>query len=286
MPNYVSADALLADARLRLDALGADVGILVVEGPDDKRLFYGRALNPAQVLPTGGRGLLLASYEAASTADLNRILFITDCDYAVRAGELTGGHGLVITSGTDVESDLLALGLLPKIVTEIVPSALPANRVEYIANDALKLATALALPVGRVRMAARPLGVDLEFDQLDFSKYWRRGRSNLNVDKLMQVTGARLRASGCNADLGELVRKMPSDNGMCHGKDLLSALRTVLIQEHRVDNKVTADLLGVMLRLVLDDVRFEQWKVVERIRAWEAKTSANILRGPNGATLA
>lgn len=278
MSNYVSAEALLADARLRLDGLGAGTGILVVEGPDDKRLFYGRARNPAQVLPSGGRRLLLAGYEAATPADRDKILFVTDCDYAVRAGELRGGHGLVITAGTDVESDLLSLGLLPRIVTEIVPSALPANRIELVADHALKLATTLALPVGRVRMAVKPIGVDLELDRLDYSKYWRRGAAALNLRKLMHVIDAKLRTGGCDANLAELVHATPSDNGMCHGKDLLSALRTVLIHEYGVDRKITADLLGIMLRLVLDDTRFEQWRVVERIRSWESKTGAKILR--------
>jgi hypothetical protein len=283
MSNYVSAEAFLADARLRLDALGAGFGVLVVEGPDDKRLFYGRVGDPAQLLPAGGRRLLLAAFAAATAADRDRIVFITDCDYAVRSGELTGGHGIVITSGTDVESDLLSLGLLPKIVTEIVPSALSADRIELVADHALKLATALALPVGRLRMAAQPLGVDLGFEQLDFSKYWARGAAALDVEKLLQVMGGKLRGCGCDVDLVELIRATPSDTGMCHGKDLLSALRTVLIQEHRVDQKITAELLGMMLRLVLDDARFEQWRVVQRIRAWESKTGARILSSSGAA---
>jgi hypothetical protein len=38
MSEYISAHALLADLRLRLDAFEKQrLGVLVVEGPDDKR---------------------------------------------------------------------------------------------------------------------------------------------------------------------------------------------------------------------------------------------------------
>ena len=39
MSDYVSAEALVGDALLRIDALGDQTGCLIVEGPDDKRLF-------------------------------------------------------------------------------------------------------------------------------------------------------------------------------------------------------------------------------------------------------
>lgn len=279
MPSYISAEVLLAEARLRLDALGSGSGIIVVEGPDDKRLFYSRTVSPAQIMPTGGRTLLLAAFRAAKDADRERMIFVTDCDYAVRAGELSGGHGLVITAGTDVESDLLSLGLLSRIVTEIVPSALPTNQVDRIAAQALQLATTLALPLGRVRMAARPLGVDLELEELDFSKYWIRRAGQFDETKLLRVTGDKLRAAGHkNLDWIDRVRSTPSDSGMCHGKDLISAIRTVLIKDHGVDQKVSTDVLSVMLRLVVDDSRFEEWPVVKRIRKWEAATGSSVLR--------
>lgn len=281
MSNYPSAGALIADAHFRLDGLdasGARLGILVVEGPDDKRLFYHRVLNPAQILPAGGQRLLLAAYAAASPSDHDRILFITDCDYSVRLGELSGGHGLVITSGTDVESDLLTLGLLRKIVTEIAPSALSVNQVEKVAAEALSLAVSLALPLGRIRMASRPLGVDLGFEDIDFSKYWRRGERTLDEEKLIRVCANKLRAEACSADLKHLVSQTPDDAGMCHGKDLLSALRTILLHEYRVDAKVTVDILRMMLHIALDDASFNSWTVTSRMRTWAAKTGSTILR--------
>jgi hypothetical protein len=282
MPFYISPQVLLADARLRLDAIGPHAGVIVVEGPDDKRIFYHRAIRPNQVIPAGGRGLLLASYEAATNIDHERIMFVTDCDYAVRAGELSGGPGLAITANTDIEADLLALGLLPKVITEIVPSALSGDQVARVADQSLKMAKVLALPLGRVRMATKPLGVDLGFNDFDFAKYWKKGDNGLDFDKLIRVISDRLKLEGRREDLIELVAATPGDDNMCHGKDLLSALRAVLMKERRLDGKkVTREVLSMMLRIALDDQKFEEWPLVQRIRSWERLTGSIVLQKPS-----
>src|SRR4051812_7558087 len=98
MPDYGSAEELLADAELRADGLGPDFGILVVEGPDDKRLFVRHVVNSAQIVPASGRRLLLSAYERSSPEQRTKIIFVTDCDYEVRRGNLRGGPNLVITT--------------------------------------------------------------------------------------------------------------------------------------------------------------------------------------------
>jgi hypothetical protein len=277
MSFYVSAEALLADARLRLEAFGGTRGLVVVEGNDDLRIFYRRVQDPALVMPTGGRTLLLSALTNANEADRDRIVFVTDCDYAVRRGDLSGGHGLAITSGTDVESDLLDLGLLAPVVAEVVPSAVSSRSVRKIANDILRLARVLALPVGRMRMAVQPLGVDLRFDELDFSRYWLQQKDEFDATKLLKVISDKLRAAAVDVNLPSILGNVPNDDKMCHGKDLLSAIRTILIRNYSVDKKLTVEHYASMLRLAMDSDVFEDWTVVRRLRKWESTTSRSVL---------
>ena len=127
MPFYVSAQALLADVRLRLDALGEESSVLVVEGHDDKRLFYTRMSASADVIPSGGKRLLRSALGVLLETDKGRVLFFTDCDYDVPAGILRGGPDVIITATCDVESDLIHLGILDKVAVEVVPQAIASK---------------------------------------------------------------------------------------------------------------------------------------------------------------
>src|ERR1035441_1034356 len=127
MSFYVTAQALLSDVRLRLDALGEKSSVLMVEGNDDKRLFYARINAGSDVIPAPGKKLLRSALELILDADKGRILFFTDCDYDVGTGDLRGGPNVVITASCDVESDLIGLGILEKVAREVVPQAIASN---------------------------------------------------------------------------------------------------------------------------------------------------------------
>ncbi|MBQ1017992.1 hypothetical protein KBX71_08950 [Micromonospora sp. D93] len=277
MPDY-SAAALLSDAHLRLDGLGQEYGILVVEGPDDKRLFYGRVRDPRQIVIASGRTLLLAAYSQAASIDRRRIIFFTDCDYEVRQGNLRGGEGLVITAGTNVESDLLELNALALIITEIAPSAIADEQVQRIADKVLEKAKSVSLPIGRMRMAAQPLGVDLSFDDLELSKYWDKRGHSFKEAKLLDVLEVKIKQAGHGVDWKGLVEATPTDEGMCNGKDTLRAARFLLHHYYKVPNHITDNLVQMMVRMSLDDSAFRQWSVVKRIQAWEGRTGRLVLR--------
>ncbi len=170
MAFYVSAEALLADVRLRLEGLGDHATALVVEGYDDKRIFYHRIASRAEVVPAGGKRLLRAGLAAISEKDRGKILFLTDCDYDVLGGTLRGGPDLVITNSCDVEADLIGLGILEKIVVEVVPGVVQnRDSATKVANYVRQCAELIAMPIGRIRIAAQPLGVDLELEKLDLA---------------------------------------------------------------------------------------------------------------------
>jgi hypothetical protein len=281
MSHYPSAAAFLSDVRLRLDALGRrKLGVLIVEGPNDRRLFFRHVVAPSQIMPTSGRTLLLAAYADTTEHDRERMIFVTDCDYEVRRGVLAPSPSLVISEGTDVESDLVQLGLLEGVVGELVPEALVSDdRVAEIADSALRDAVKFAHPLGRIRMAAQPLGVPLNLEKIRHRQYWpnRRGDA-VDVKKMIRTTHQVIskELDITLSDWQELVHSTPDDNGMCHGKDLIRAFRFSLGQRHNIGNDVEDETISRLLRAGLWPSRLEVWSVAKRIRQWEAATGRQI----------
>jgi hypothetical protein len=280
MAFYVNAQSLLSDARLRLDALGEASSILIVEGNDDKRLFYTRMSATSDVMPTDGKKLLRLALESIRESDKGHILFVTDCDYDVPAGDLHGGPDVIITTSCDVESDLIALGILDKVAVEVVPHAIASKgSAEKIGTDVREHAERMTLPLGRIRMAAQPLGVDLSLEDIDFSKYWDKKTKVVLEDKLIRITLDHL-AKELNITREEWEERLlatPNTSTVCHGKDLVKAAQMFFRYLYKMDNKITPDILAMMMRLAVDQTLFESWSVVKRIRAWENRCGRKVL---------
>jgi hypothetical protein len=280
LPFYVNAQALLSDIRLRLDALGDESAVLVVEGNDDKRLFFARISSTSDIVPAGGKTLLRAALDSIRDVDKGRILFFTDCDYDVSSGELHGGPDVVITTSCDVESDLISLGLLGKVAIEVVPQAVIARdspaRIEVNIREH---AERLALPFGRIRMAAQPFGVDLQLDDIDFAKYWDKKTNKVLVEKIYQVMWDHLsgEVDVNRQDWDARLQEIPENSMLCHGKDLVKAAQMFFRYLYKMDSTINKDVLAMMLRLVVDQEVFENWTVVKRMRKWEDLYGRSIL---------
>lgn len=271
MPEYTSAVELLMDAELRADGLGPSLGVLVVEGPDDKRVFARHVGDPVQVLPAGGRKLLISAHEKANSEQRQKIVFVTDCDYEVRRGALRGAPDLVITSLTDMESDLLSLGLIEELVLDLVPRALESRAAcASIAKRVRDNAEKIALPIGRIRMAAQPLGIALELGELKISRYWDAGKQSMDFSRLVDAMHSKVSPVVGFREWRQLVQESPQDSGMCHGKDLVRAIAHVLKVEYRVES-ATPDVLVKMMRSSLNGQHLDSWEVIRRIKAWQER---------------
>ncbi|MEQ6025507.1 hypothetical protein SOM70_23345 [Streptomyces salinarius] len=277
MPEYTNAYDLLMDADLRADGLGSSRAILVVEGPDDKRIFARHVLDPAQIVPAGGRKLLLSAHEKATKQQRAKIIFVTDCDYEVRRGLLHGSPDLVITTLTDMESDLISLGLIEPLVLELVPKALESQAAcRSISTNVLGKAKEISLPLGRLRMAAQPLGVPLNLDDVKISRYWDSRTDSMDFAKLVDAMHSKVSDVISFNDWRTLVAESPDDMGMCHGKDLLRSVAHVLRSDYRVPD-MTSDLLARMMRAHLSREYLGKWEVIRRIRAWQQASQRYIL---------
>jgi len=264
--------------RLRNSGLGPRCGILIVEGPDDKRLFRLHGVPSAKIVPAGGRTLLLSAHAKATPDDLAACIFLTDCDYEVALGTVAPSRGLIITRNADVESDLVALGVLEPVVIELVPAALESDdRASQIVSLVLERSQEFAQTLGQMRFVARPRGIDLGLDQRELRYGRLRGKGfSVNRGRLIDVVfNNALNRNLSRAQFIELVDAAPSGYMMCNGKDLLRAANFVLREDFRVQG-VTYEQLQRLVRASADSF-LEQWDVVRRIRRWENDSGCVIL---------
>jgi hypothetical protein len=271
------------EIRYRLDGLDISApAALLVEGPDDKRLFLPFVRHPGLVVPCSGRRHVIAIRSAMTAADHERIISFIDCDYEVASGNFTPDSGVIMTGGTDVEADIFQIGLLDRIVQNLIPGDISKpGELGDIAEDIRSTATKLSTPLGRARMAAQPMGIELDFSNLSFARYTLPS-GEPDVDKMITTIHSQLKKSAPQLDLNSFrdsVTKTPDDPRLCKGKDLLASAAFVLRNRYRSSNRVNADLLDTLLRTLMADAAvFESWPVVRRIRAWEDVHGVRVLK--------
>lgn len=275
-----SADAQLAEIRLRLDGVALpSPAALLVEGPDDKRLFLPFARHPGLVVPCVSRDRVLAVTDKMTASDRGRMLALIDCDFEVAMGNLQLQSGLVVTGGTDVEADMLLLGLLSRIVQHLIPGEInEPGELEQVAKGILEDASKLAIPVSRARMAAQPFGIALGIEVFPFAKHVLSS-GDLDTQKVIRTIHSRLSGVIDLAGFTEKYESTPSDPRLCKGDDLLAAVAFILRKKYRASNKTNPEMLNLMLRSCMaDPTVFEDWSVVQRIRVWEQRAGVTVLR--------
>ena len=278
MPAYPSADALLADARLRLDHFDEDLGVLVVEGPDDKRLFSRFSDRREQVIAAGGRRLLLSGYQRMTDMGVSDVAFVTDCDYEVRLGELRAGQpGLIITTYADVEADLFEGNGLRDLLGELVPHANDSDeQLNRLEADVTQKAVALAEPLGRMRFVGRQAGFKIRTD-VRFGRHRTPGSGEVDVAKLIRTVTQT--SPDCPLSPAELAARISAVDGgyeLCNGHDLVAAVAQVLRDDYSVRDQDPDSIARLLRHGVAIDV-MTNWSVALRLRAWARDVGLTIL---------
>lgn len=269
MPQYLSAQALLEDVRLRLDAFGALEAAIVVEGWDDKRVFRRYARRPQQIVVAGGKRLLIAARDAADADDAGRILFVADCDFDVPLGRMSPGNGLVVTTHADVESDLIDLGVLEHVVAELVSVAIHEDRLGLLTAQVHERAVSLASRLGQIRLAGLAFCEALDVHRLELRKFRRQHSAEVDFEKL--IRSAYTSTSDPQMSLTDFTKRVHASSpsySACNGHDLVRAIADVIRRDFKGQG-ATEESVARCVRLSFSSDMFDRWEVATRVRAWE-----------------
>ena len=279
MTQY-TAESLLQDARLQVEALGEGHGVLIVEGDSDKRLLAPRWMSVANVIVGTNKTLVMDAHAGLLEHDRGRIVCLVDCDDDVARGTLRGAPDLIITTNADMEADLVAQGAIRAVVALVVREALNSDRhLDEITAAVLERSGACVIPLGRLRRAARVAGIALEFQPWDFDYESVRTRGTAEVDEAAVRAELQRRANLRPQQMARIERNLAAirtDYAVCNGKDVIAACASVLKTDYRVSRR-RLDNLDDMVRLGLAPAEFEAWDVVRRVRRWEATHGTSVL---------
>jgi hypothetical protein len=271
--QFLSGEIVLQTARMLREGLGDESGILVVEGATDKKLFRRLCNDPQQILVTDGKSILLDAHASMQSGDSGKIVFLVDCDGDVPTGILKGEPDLIVTRYSDLEADLVALGGLVPIVGELLPASRmpPDDKLAAVADEVKGYAVRLAIPIGRVRRAARLLGIslkDLKSWEIDFMAL----RSESGSADLGRAIHAVTRCVSLTSSQEQRLRKTATGVAggyeICNGHDLVSAIETVLRIDYGVHRRKVQSL-DSMLRMAMYPGTCSEWDVVRRLRRWQ-----------------
>jgi hypothetical protein len=280
MTSYLSGAEALADARLRFAAIPSNQGILMVEGRNDVRVFIRHVISATTLIPCGNKRKLLEAHALLRPGEDQHVVFVVDCDYDVPAGRLRPGGNLIVTEHVDVEADLIRLGLVERLVTELVPSALESEaRKVAVTHAVVERSSALAEAIGKFRLLTASEDIRIRFHGLRYRRY--RTQSAISAD--MEKLGATLHnsAENCTMTPIELVaaaEALPGGPKICHGKDMIGSVAAVLHDDFGVDMREVAGIPG-MLRLAITDEAFARWGVSRRLAQWQRATGRYVLSG-------
>jgi hypothetical protein len=275
-----TAESLLQDARLQVEALGEGHGVMIVEGDADKRLLAPRWTSVSNVVVATNKTLVMGAHAGMLEKDRGRLVCLVDCDDDVARGTLRGAPDLIITTHADMEADLVAQGAIRNVVAQVVPGALNSEqRLDDITNAVIDRSRACVIPLGRLRRAARVTGIALEFQPWDFDYESVRTRGTAEVDEALLRAELQRRAGLTAQQMARIERNVPairSDYAVCNGKDIIAACASVLKTDYRVPRR-RLDNLDDLVRLGLGQAEFDDWDVVRRVRRWEVEHGIRVL---------
>lgn len=269
---------MISDARLRLNALPADVGVLIVEGGTDKRVFVERRVPEALILVAGGKPRLLEAYGLLRDEERRQVVFVADCDHDVPCGLLQPAENLVLSTNADMESDLVELGVFQRVVLHLVPSASVSDaELDRVTADVLEKARALSVSIGRLRRVAKRRAIALDFEDLTISRLRPRHGHGAPLERVIEVVASRSNVP--RSDWGELADAAAAeadDISICCGHDLLAIAADVLRRDYGVPRD-KAGAVEEMVRVAVDQATFDAWDVAHRLRRWELASGRRLL---------
>jgi hypothetical protein len=249
----------------------------MLEGRDDAVVFSSRVVSLESIVACGNKRILQEAFDRGVVEDRKRIIFIADCGYDVPAGRIRPGPGLVLTRHTDRETDLAQAGVIRATVLRAIPRARASDAAAAaITSDVFAKAIELAEVTGRLRYIAATEQIPLSFEALKLRRF--RRKADGHIDRTAAIEAVRQRSSGASLDAQELAAlfdNCPSGLEVCHGKDMIQAVRTVIHQDYGVSLR-DLEFIPELFRSI-DDSVFESWEVVARIRRWETETGVRLL---------
>lgn len=238
--------------RIRQHRQADSRGILVVEGPSDKRLIDRSSNRRWAIFPAGTRDEVPLTVQRASDLGVGRIAGIIDRDFD-NFVERWSEVAIYTYEEADLEAFLVRGPWFASLIEELGSEAKIASGggVETLRS----LAIGLAGVVGLVRRANAEQGWGIDFERLDFARKIDARTLRLAIDRLCAAVQGQLADAQHRREIGRIIAdvdpQLDRGQGSFRGRDALDVVKIALQRVYGSRSGVDTETLAGSLRLAV-----------------------------------
>ncbi len=260
------------------------LSFLLVEGETDKKLFEG-FIEPTKcyISIAYGKEKAIEIVSILERSNFSGVLAIVDADFDILEAKYSNLLNLIFTDTHDIEIMMIEAPSFEKFLREYGSEEKISNFTRKFGHDIRSLIVERTLPIGYLRWISLRENLSFDFQKLEFGKFVNKDTLEVDVQKLIGILQARLRASGevskrhicTDKAIQEKIEQLASashhHSQVCCGHDVVSLLSIGLrkaLGSHNA-NSMDADHIEASLRLAFEQIHFEKTQLYSSIRDWE-----------------
>lgn len=180
--------------------------LFVVEGDTDVDLLSDiLGLSRSNILSCNGKEVLMAVYSLSPQKGIDAgTIFLRDRDHDSYVTSISNGVLLIVTQRYDIEMDLLAV----RVFGRIVSSFNGISRHSVTATDIWALICYAGAKIGALREYSKVNSVDLQFDDLKYSRFLEIREFDVDLEKMIRYFYAK--SSKTVGDIKQVVQAISS----------------------------------------------------------------------------
>jgi hypothetical protein len=251
--------------------------ILIVEGDKDRRI-YERFINGAccKVVYASGKANAIGALAIIEKGGVKGVLGIVDSDFWKLDGIEPATANVMLTDTHDLETELLASGVLERILSELGAE----HRIKKINKQIQDFLIERGVPLGLLRWISSPTkdNLSFRFKDLRYEKFLDKKTLDLNIDEMIRevVANSGSRIVNENAIKSKIITLQNEGHDpwqICSGHDLIEILFFGLkyVFGNEKGRKIPMDILDSMIRIAFNQSYFWSTNLYKSIQEWERR---------------
>ncbi|HNR68198.1 MAG TPA: DUF4435 domain-containing protein [bacterium] len=265
---------------IRMKATQYSGMFLIVEGPDDARMFKNFVIEEnCKIEIAFGKNNATEALKLLAATDFDQVLAIVDRDYDTVLGNLQQTEHLFLTDTHDLETLIVKSHAFNKLVAEYMDEERLREFEKRRHKELRQILLDSAYFIGLVRCVSIKHRLNISFKDIELNRVL--DRETLQIDKtafLRQVVKNSNVVEVKFEDLQEKIEHLHQEKHdpwiIARGHDLVEVLHNALqLVGYRRSQRLSISMLESSLRLSYSFDAFKQTVLYRNIKEWEKKRS-------------
>lgn len=270
MQEFITSNSIANEIRM-LRSVSSD-SFLIVEGDVDARVYKNFIVNECQIKIAFNKVKAIEIIEILNKDNFVGSLAIIDADFDILNEEEISIDNLFLTDFHDLECIIFSSPALEKVLAEFGSE----GKIKKLNGSVRGLIFETAILIGNLRWISLSEGLNLKFEELNFSKFVVKDTLDFDVQEF--VKRVLINSKNLTLQQNEVIKKIIALANKNHdkhhiscGKDLIEILSIGLQKVLGTNNssKVTSEIIARDLRLAYEFEFFISTNLYKDIKAWE-----------------